>query len=162
MTDYKGVRQAWIDGANSINPNYVAPVKAAWDAVGVGGDPIVPMATSAESFEDSMSLPGGWSTSIVSGEAISGEPTISGEPWAVTNSTGALGSRSLMSGVIGYNSSTAVSWSGITDAGNMTFYFRTSSEAGYDNLTFFIDGVQRQTWSGLNPWSFYSDSVTSG
>lgn len=84
-TDYKGVRQAWIDAANSINPGFVPSVKAAWDAVGVVSDPI--FATSDESFENSTGFPTGWNTDI------SG----SGAPWEVTTATGALGSNSLVS-----------------------------------------------------------------
>lgn len=152
-SDYKAVRQAWIDAANSINPSYVPVVKAAWDAVGVIGDPIVTLATASESFENSTNLPVGYTTSLIAG---------SGNPWTVTTTTGALGNNSLVSGIISDNSSNAVSWSGITDAGYMTYYWRTSSEVKYDTLDFFIDGVMRNSWSGINPWSFYSDIITSG
>lgn len=44
----------------------------------------------------------------------------------------------------------------------MTYYWRTSTEAIYDTLDFYIDGVKKNSWSGLNPWSFYSEAVTSG
>ena len=87
-TDYKGVRQAWIDAANSINPSYVASVKAAWDAVGVVSDPTIALATSDESFENNTSLPAGYTTSLLAG---------SGNLWSVTTATGAWGNNSLVS-----------------------------------------------------------------
>lgn len=155
-TDYKGVRQAWIDAANSLHPtdiSFANSVKAAWDAVGVISDPIIPLATSTESFEDSTNLPTGYSSSLVTG---------TGDAWSVTTTTGALGNNSLVSGIIANNSVTAVSWSGVTDTGYMTFYWRTSSEAGYDSLDFYVDGMYKKSWSGINPWSFYSEAMTSG
>lgn len=154
-TDYKGVRQAWIDAANSLHPtdpSFANSVKAAWNAVGVVADPILTLATTDESFENSTSLPVGWNTSV------SG----SGAPWGVTTTTGALGNNSLVSGALVDSSSGSVSWSGVTDAGYMTFYWRTSSEARWDTLDFYVDGVNKKSWSGINPWSFYSEAVTSG
>lgn len=91
-TDYKGVRQAWIDAANSLyptDPSIAASVKAAWDAVGVTADPVVSLVTSAESFEDDTNLPIGWDTIVMTGGTMSGEVVI-GNPWSVTTDTGAL------------------------------------------------------------------------
>ncbi|MDD2916506.1 MAG: M4 family metallopeptidase [Candidatus Gracilibacteria bacterium] len=158
-TDYKGVRQAWIDAANSLHPtdiSFANSVKAAWDAVGVSGNPITSFSDVSESFENSTQLPVGWNVSAVGGsEAI-------GEPWFITTSTGAIGNNSLVSGVLQDNSNASVSWSGVTDAGYASFYWRTSSEAGYDTLEFYVDGERKNSWSGLNPWSFYSEPISAG
>jgi len=165
-TTYKDARQAWIDAAMSIDPNFVDSVKAAWDAVDVAGDPILSIATADESFENGTDLPSGYSSSLLLG---------TGGLWSVSTSTGALGNNSLVSGVLeddltwtgnfdNYQSTfsmNSVSWSGVVDPGYMTFYWRTSSEAAYDTLDFYIDGEWRSSWSGINPWSFYSEAVTS-
>lgn len=91
MTDYKMARQAWIDAANSLHPtdpSFANSVKAAWDSVGVSGNPLVNISTPDESFETSTSLPNGYATSVLFG---------SGSPWTVTTATGAFGSNSLVS-----------------------------------------------------------------
>ncbi|MDD5197505.1 MAG: M4 family metallopeptidase [Candidatus Gracilibacteria bacterium] len=169
-TDYKGVRQAWIDAANSLHPtdsSFAASVKVAWDAVGVVSDPIVSLATSTESFEDDTNLPVGYTSSLLVG---------TGNIWSVTTTTGAMGSNSLISGTIeddltwtgnwdNYQSkfsTTSLSLSGVNDDGYMTFYWRTSSESIFDTLDFYIDGVKKKSWSGINPWSFYNEAITSG
>lgn len=152
-TTYKDARQAWIDAATSIDPNFVDSVRAAWDAVDIASDPMLSLATADESFENGTDLPLGYSSSLLLG---------TGGLWSVSTSTGALGNNSLVSGVIEDSSTTALTWSGVVDPGYMTFYWRTSSEATYDTLDFYIDGVQKASWSGINPWSFYSEAVTSG
>ena len=152
-TDYKGVRQAWIDAANSIDPNYVPAVKAAWDAVGVVSNPLISLATADESFETSTLLPVGYTTSLLYG---------TGTPWSVTTTTGALGNNSLVSGPLSNSSSNSVIWSGTTDAGYIGYYWRTSSEARWDTLDFYIDGIWRESWSGLNPWTYYATAITAG
>ncbi len=116
-------------------------------------DPVTVLATADESFENSTDLPSGYASSLPSG---------SGGLWSVTTSTGVLGNNSLVSGLIEDDSTTALTWSGVTDAGYTTFYWRTSSEAMFDTLDFYMDGELRNSWSGINPWSFYSEAVTSG
>ncbi len=104
-TDYASVRQAWIDAANSLHPTDVSfanAVKAAWDAVGVAGNPLVSLATADESFESNLSLPSGYTTSLLAGTGVL---------WSVTTATGATGSQSLVSGAIGNNSASEVTWS---------------------------------------------------
>lgn len=152
-TDYKGVRQAWIDAANSINPSYVPVVKAAWDAVGVVNNPIISLATADESFETNTLLPIGYTTSLLYG---------TGTPWSVTTMTGALGNNSLVSGHISNSSSNMVTWSGVTNAGYIGYYWRTSSEVRWDTLDFYIDGIWLKSWSGLNPWTYYATAITAG
>lgn len=44
----------------------------------------------------------------------------------------------------------------------ISFAHKVSSEAGYDSLAFFIDGVLQNRWSGELPWSVSSYPVDSG
>ena len=44
----------------------------------------------------------------------------------------------------------------------LTFVHKISSEAGYDSLAFYIDGILQNSWSGELPWSLSSYSIDSG
>ncbi|MHC4596915.1 MAG: GLUG motif-containing protein, partial [Planctomycetota bacterium] len=47
-------------------------------------------------------------------------------------------------------------------SGNITFYRKVSSELGYDHLTFYIDGVEQDKWSGKKDWAKVFFGVTEG
>ncbi len=47
-------------------------------------------------------------------------------------------------------------------AGTVSFYYKVSSEANYDFLKFFIDGVQIGGWSGAVPWTLATFPLTAG
>ena len=47
-------------------------------------------------------------------------------------------------------------------AGEMSFYFKVSSESGYDKLYFKIDGVEKGAWSGEIGWTQQSYMLTPG
>lgn len=47
-------------------------------------------------------------------------------------------------------------------ASEISFYRRVSSEANYDFLTFYIDGVEQIKWSGEVPWGKVSFAVEAG
>ena len=47
-------------------------------------------------------------------------------------------------------------------SGNITFYRKVSSEKGSDYLKFYIDGVQKDKWSGREDWAQVSFGVTAG
>jgi hypothetical protein len=51
---------------------------------------------------------------------------------------------------------------GVTGEGNITFYRKVSSENNYDYLKFFIDGIQKDQWSGNFAWGQVSYPVTAG
>ncbi len=46
--------------------------------------------------------------------------------------------------------------------GALSFSYRTSSEAGYDGMVFFMDGTAKASWSGINPWTFYHEPISEG
>jgi len=47
-------------------------------------------------------------------------------------------------------------------SGNITFYRKVSSESISDCLTFYIDGVEKDTWSGDEDWAEASFPVAAG
>lgn len=49
-----------------------------------------------------------------------------------------------------------------TGGGSLSFYYRVSSEATYDFLRFYIDGVHQNQWSGIIGWAQQTYSLTPG
>ncbi len=49
-----------------------------------------------------------------------------------------------------------------TDDGQITFFRKVSSEANYDFLTFYIDGVEQDRWSGELGWGAKTYPTLSG
>ena len=47
-------------------------------------------------------------------------------------------------------------------SGNISFWYSVSSEANYDYLTFYVDGVQKGRWSGTVSWTQATFPVTAG
>jgi hypothetical protein len=72
--------------------------------------------------------------------------------WHVSNDPGAYeGAFSLKSDEIDDGQDAALEMTGTFAAGNVTFKAKVSSEAGFDELRFFIDGVLQTRWSGVTP-----------
>ncbi|MDA3813684.1 MAG: M14 family zinc carboxypeptidase [Candidatus Cloacimonetes bacterium] len=46
--------------------------------------------------------------------------------------------------------------------GKLSFFRKISSEAGYDYLTFYIDGVVIESWSGGSDWQYYNYYIEAG
>jgi hypothetical protein len=73
--------------------------------------------------------------------------------WTLDDFTAQDGFYSLRSGSISDNQSSTVTVEmEVTQASDLHFYRRVSSEAGYDKLAFKIDGVQQGQWSGDQDW----------
>ena len=85
------------------------------------------------------------------------------QPWTITLSDVYEGAYSAKSGDIGNSQSSTMS---ITlenlQAGQISFYFKVSSESGWDYLRFYIDGAQQDKWSGEIGWTEVSYPVSSG
>ena len=47
-------------------------------------------------------------------------------------------------------------------AQTISFYYKVSSEQGYDYLRFYVDGTQVQEWSGSVSWTQFNRSITAG
>jgi len=67
------------------------------------------------------------------------------------------------SGRIG-NGNNQASWiqTNVTGPGSITFYWNVSSEAGYDFLRFFIDGIEQASISGEEDWHQMSFDISDG
>ncbi len=83
--------------------------------------------------------------------------------WTIANTGQYEGLYTAKSGVINHSQSSEMSvMLGVTTAGVITFYRKVSSEANYDYLRFYIDGVQQEQQSGEVAWAQVSFPVTAG
>ncbi len=90
--------------------------------------------------------------------------TFSGsQPWTIDASTVYEGAYSARSGGITHNQSSTMQVT-LTDLlpGNITFWYKVSSEANYDYLKFYIDGVQKVQWAGSAGWAEATFAVGAG
>lgn len=85
-------------------------------------------------------------------------------PWTIEDSAVYQGAYSARSGAIthGQNTSMLLDCEVVND-GEISFYYRTSSESNYDAVVFYIDGVQKGRWSGISSeWKLATYPVTAG
>ena len=85
------------------------------------------------------------------------------QAWQVQSATVYEGAFAAKSGLIGNSQSSTmqVTLNGL-NADEITFYYKVSSESGYDYLKFYVDGAQKGTWSGEVGWTQASYFVGSG
>jgi len=84
-------------------------------------------------------------------------------PWTVQSSEVFSGTYAARSGAIGNSSSTTLSLPVVvSSAGNLSFWYKVSSESNYDFLRFYVDGVKQGEWSGSAGWAEASYPLTSG
>ncbi len=84
-------------------------------------------------------------------------------PWTIQTSEVFSGTHAAKSGAIGSNSTTTLSLPmTVSASGNINFFYKVSSESGYDYLRFYIDGVLQNEWSGSAGWALASFPVSSG
>lgn len=84
-------------------------------------------------------------------------------PWTFVTESPYEGSYCLRSGAISHNGSTQLTLS--HEAGSddvISFYYKVSSETNYDKMHFFIDNVEKGTWSGSIDWTLASYPVQAG
>jgi hypothetical protein len=84
-------------------------------------------------------------------------------PWYIT-STGAYdGTYCSRSGAIGNSANSDMTLTlTFSSGGTISFYRKVSSEANYDYLKFYIDGVLKDQWSGEQAWAEVNYPVTGG
>ena len=84
-------------------------------------------------------------------------------PWTLDTSDPYEGAYAAVSGAINH---AQVSFMELTltlaDLGDMSFWYRVSSQASFDYLRFYIDDVQQGAWSGIEPWTKATFPVTNG
>ena len=90
--------------------------------------------------------------------------TLSGDAnWAKVTDVYYYGSDSAKSGTITHSQSTSFETSvTVTSAQAVKFYWKVSSEASYDYLTFYIDGVQQDRIAGTVDWTQKSFNIATG
>lgn len=85
--------------------------------------------------------------------------------WALQSTNVNGGTNAAGSGAIGDAQSTFMETTVTVPAGEtatLSFYFSVSSEASFDFLTFYIDGVQQDQWSGNIPFTLQTYQLTTG
>ncbi len=81
--------------------------------------------------------------------------------WFGQTSTYYYGGDAAVSGDISHSQ---ISWmqTNVTGPGNLSFYWKVSSEIGWDYLKFYIDGVEQHAISGDTDWTQKTYSIGSG
>jgi hypothetical protein len=82
--------------------------------------------------------------------------------WTIDELNPYEGNYCAKSGAIGNNSATELSLTIDTNAGDISFFRKVSSESNYDYLQFYVDGAQQGEWAGEVSWSEVSYTVTAG
>lgn len=82
--------------------------------------------------------------------------------WTVTSDEHKSGTYSARAGSIGNNGRTTLKLTLDCIDGQISFYYKVSSEQHYDYLRFYIDGTQQEQWSGNEEWSQVSFGVRAG
>ena len=83
--------------------------------------------------------------------------------WVIDNSTMWEGSFSARSGNITHDQTSAMQLElFVLSDGVISFYKKVSSEANYDFLRFYIDGVEKASWDGDQDWTHESFNITQG
>jgi hypothetical protein len=83
------------------------------------------------------------------------------QDWVIDNSTAYSGSYSIRSGGITHSQQSCVAITKSTAVGDLVFYFKTSTESGYDYLRFYVDDVQQSYWSGVNDWQQHTYTIST-
>ncbi|MBN2018090.1 MAG: T9SS type A sorting domain-containing protein [Candidatus Cloacimonetes bacterium] len=82
--------------------------------------------------------------------------------WTIDETNAYEGNYCARSGAIGNNSETELSLTIDTNAGDISFFRRVSSENNYDYLEFYIDGALQGEWAGEASWGEVSYPVSAG
>jgi len=82
--------------------------------------------------------------------------------WSVTSGQWNSGIHSARAGSITDGESSTLSVELDCASGDISFYRKVSSESGFDQLIFSIDGTEQGRWSGNKDWAEVSFPVTAG
>ena len=82
--------------------------------------------------------------------------------WGITFLERYAGTYGAETGKINDNESATLRVSVECTSGDITFYRRISSEPACDYLKFYIDGVEKAKWSGMEDWDAVTFPVTAG
>ena len=83
--------------------------------------------------------------------------------WFITDEDAHGGTYSARTGTIGDGEDTRlVIYADILHDGEISFWFKTSTEYHKDIFAFFVDGKKKDWWSGENEWTFASYELEAG
>jgi PKD repeat protein len=83
--------------------------------------------------------------------------------WAVSNENSYQGSYCIKSGILDHDQSNYLSVQyEVIGEDSLSFWYKVSSEVGYDFLKFYIDDVEMSSWSGEVGWARASFLVAEG
>ncbi len=83
--------------------------------------------------------------------------------WYITDQNPQEGVYCAQSGLINHNQTSSLSLEyDVYIAENISFWYKVSSETGWDYLRFYIDGNMISDWSGEVPWAQASFAVSAG
>ena len=83
--------------------------------------------------------------------------------WFITDDEVHSGTYSARSGIIGNNqASYLLVYADILIDGEISFWFKTSTEGHKDYFAFFMDGRRKDWWSGENDWTYASYEFEAG
>jgi len=152
-----GSAQSNAQYAFTVSPtcptNHVAPFRIDVTADGGYVDSVffsLTLGQAVEDFEDGNFTAYNW---VLGGN----------QPWTITSSGMYEGTYAAASGTITHsqNSTMTVTLT-VAQAGDVSFYYKVSSESNWDFLEFYIDGVKKASWSGTVGWAQASYTVTAG
>lgn len=84
-------------------------------------------------------------------------------PWTICNTDPYEGQYCLKSGTIGDNQETVLTLTyEVSEPDSISFYYKVSSESGWDKMHFFIDDVLKGSWDGNIGWTKAQYPVTAG
>jgi hypothetical protein len=151
-TAWTPVTFALATGTHTLEWRYTkdGSVSSGSDTVWIDDVAIVSGGTSPATGFESTSLPTGYTTS---GSAN----------WTTTTTSPHAGARCAASGVITDSQSTSMFRTvTLPSASTLTFWYRVSSESGYDYLSAWLDGTMLGQWSGTVAWTMSSFPIGAG
>lgn len=84
-------------------------------------------------------------------------------PWTFVTDDPYEGQYCVKSGQIGDNQETVLTLNyEVGEPDSIAFYYKVSSESGYDKMYFYIDGQEQGNWSGTVAWTRAQYPVTAG
>jgi hypothetical protein len=84
-------------------------------------------------------------------------------PWFVTDTDAHAGTNSATNGDITHNQASNLEITrNVLVAGNISFWYKVSSESNYDFLKFYINGAEMGSWSGTVAWTQATYPVALG
>ena len=85
------------------------------------------------------------------------------KPWEITSETVYEGNNAAKSATIGHNESSIMELTyDVASEGDLSFYYKVSSESGYDYLKFYINGTEEDKWAGDVDWTLATYTLAIG